>query len=257
MAGTNRSQEVKTGGPRIILVEPQLGQNIGASARAMLNCGMTEMALVNPREIWPNERAVAMAAGATQVLDAATLHDTVDTAVGDLERVYAATARPRDMILRTLTARDAAAEIRAAMDQGVKTGILFGPERSGLTNDHLTHIDTVISIPLNPAYASLNLAQAVLLVGYELAFADFDQAGRAAFIEDTPPPSSKAELDAFILRLESELETRGYFPNEALRGSMARSLRTIFQRGRYTTPELQTLHGIVSTLINPRDRGKP
>lgn len=257
MAGTNRSQQVKTGGPRVVLVEPQLGENIGACARAMLNCGMTELALVKPREAWPNERAEAMAAGATQVLDGAELYDTLEAAIGDLEQVYAATARPRDIILRTVTAREAAVEIRTAMAKGIKTGILFGPERSGLTNDHLTHIDTVISIPLNPAYASLNLAQAVLLVGYEIAFDDFDAAGRTSFTEDMPPPANKAELENFVDRLEAELATRGYFPNGALRISMARTLHTIFQRGRLTSPELQSLHGVISTLINPRERGKP
>lgn len=248
MSGTNRSQALTTGGPRIVLIEPQMAENIGAAARAMLNCGLTNLSLVDPREAWPNEKAVAMSAGAARVLDAVRVHTRIEDAVADLQRVYATSARPRDMIVRTLTPREAAAEIRADAGNDIKTGILFGPERSGLTNDQLTHADTVISIPLNPAYASLNLAQAVLLVGYELSRTDFED-GASPPVDELPLPADKADLESFLARLEAALEERNYFRTKGLRASMARSLRTIFQRTGLSAPEVRTLHGVLTTLI--------
>ena len=166
MAGTDKSRSAdREGGPVVILVEPQLGENIGACARAMLNCGLTEMRIVNPRDGWPNEKAVANASGADSVLDRAALFDTVADAIADLQRVYATTARRRDMLKPVMTPRAAAREIVAEGKRGERTGVLFGAERKGLHNDDVVLAHTIIEAPLNPAFASLNLAMAVLLVG--------------------------------------------------------------------------------------------
>src|SRR5205085_10597393 len=167
MAGTDKSRGGVTGGPAIILVEPQLGQNIGTAARAMLNCGLDDLRLVRPRDGWPSDRAVNAASGADRVLDKARLFPDAPAAIGDLGHVYAATARDRYMVKRELTPRRAAEEMRGFIAAGDACGVLFGPERTGLVNDHIALADTVLSVPLNPAFSSLNLAQAVLIVGYE------------------------------------------------------------------------------------------
>lgn len=249
MAGTDRSRrdESVTGGPRIILVEPQLGENIGAAARAMLNCGLTDMAIVAPREPWPNPRAEAMSAGATEVLEAARLYDTVEAAIADLAHVYAASARPRDMVMPVITPRRAGEALRAALAAGQPVGILFGPERSGLTNDHVALAETVITVPLNPAYASLNLAQAVLIVAYEW-FQAADETPAEALPMHATRPASKAELEGFFGRLEDALYKGGFFRARDLRPTMARNLRNLFQRALPTEQEVRTLHGVVSSL---------
>lgn len=249
MAGTDRSRrgEGAAGGPRVILVEPQLGENIGAAARAMLNCGLTEMALVAPREAWPNLAAYAMASGADEVLDSAQLFDSVEAAVADLEHVYASSARPRDMKMRVMTARHAAGELRRQFAAGRKIGILFGPERSGLTNDHMALAEAVITVPLNPAYASLNLGQAVLVLAYE-----WFQSDDATPPEDLPMhntrPATQAEIEAFFVRLEDALDKGGFFRAHDLRPTMARNLRNLFQRANMTEQEVRTMHGALSAL---------
>src|SRR5579872_731001 len=167
MAGTNSRKDAVTGGPAVILVEPQLGENIGTAARAMMNCGLDDLRLVRPRDGWPNDRAVAGASGADRVLDTARLYPSVEAAIGDLGHLYASTARDRYMVKRELTPRAAAEEMRGHIAAGESCGILFGPERTGLVNDHIALADTVLTVPLNPAFSSLNLAQAVLIVGYE------------------------------------------------------------------------------------------
>jgi tRNA/rRNA methyltransferase len=249
MAGTDRSRraEAVTGGPRVILVEPQLGENIGAAARAMLNCGLTELALVAPREPWPNPSAEAMSAGAAEVLDAATLFDTVEDAIADRTRVYAASARPRDMVMRVVTPRRAAGELRAAHAAGEKVAILFGPERSGLTNDRMALAEAVITVPLNPSYASLNLAQAVLIVAYEW-FQAGDGTPASALPMPATRPATGAELEGFFARLEDALDKGGFFRARDLRPTMARNLRTLFQRAALTEQEVRTLHGVLSSL---------
>lgn len=247
MAGTNRTQPPVTGGPRVILIEPQLGENIGATARAMLNSGLTDLALVKPRDVWPNPKAVAMASGATEVLDKARLFDTVEEAVADLNRVYATTARPRDMTVRVTTPRQAASELRTAWQAGEKVGVLFGAERSGMTNEHIALADTVISVPLNPAYSSLNLAQAVLIVSYEWFTAASD-APAEQLVENDTRPAEKGELDGFFKRFEAALDDGGFFRSAAMRPSAVRSLRAMLQRANLTEQEVRTMHGVVSSL---------
>src|SRR5215208_952581 len=167
MAGTNHSRDSVTGGPAIILVEPQLGENIGTAARAMMNCGLDDLRLVRPRDGWPNDRAVAAASGADRVLAKARLFPSVEAAIGDLAHVYASTARDRYMVKRELTPRRAAQEMHGFLAAGEPCGVMFGPERTGLVNDDIALADTVITVPLNPAFSSLNLAQAVMIIGYE------------------------------------------------------------------------------------------
>src|SRR5260221_10558212 len=164
---TNQHAPAVTGGPAIILVEPQLGENIGTTARAMLNCGLEDLRLVRPRHGRPDERSYAAASGADSVLDRCRLFERVEDAIADLKRVYASSGRLRDMVKPVLTPRAWAGEARALIKAGHPVGVLFGPERSGLENDDLVLADTVVTVPLNPAFSSLNLAQAVVLIGYE------------------------------------------------------------------------------------------
>src|SRR5260370_39131063 len=167
MAGTNHSRDSVTGGPAVILVAPQRGENIGSAARAMMNCGLADLRLVRPRDGWPSDKAVAAASGADRLLDKARLYPSVEAAICDLAHVYAATARDRYMVKRELTPRHAAAEMRGFIAASEACGILFGPERTGLVNDQIALADTVLTVPLNPAFSSLNLAQAVVIIGYE------------------------------------------------------------------------------------------
>ena len=234
--------------PVIILVEPQLAENIGAVARAMLNCGLTALRLVQPRPEWPNERARVNASGAEAVLDAAPLFRSVADATADLQRVYATTGRPRDLSKLTMTPPQAAAEMRAELGRGERVGVLFGPERSGLVNDDVALADTVIAVPLNPAFSSLNLGQAVLLVAYEW-FKSADATPPAVLHHNSSPPASKAHLSSFLTRLEAELDSCGFLRNPEMRPSMVRNIHALFGRAELTDQEVRTLHGILTALV--------
>ena len=253
MAGTDHRRRALGGGPAIILVEPQLGENIGAAARAMYNCGLTELRLVKPRDGWPSEKAVAMASGADVVLENVQLFDTVEAAIADLRHVYATTARDRYMVKRILTPRHAAGEIRRFVAAGEGCGILFGPERAGLVNDHVTLADTVLSVPLNPAFSSLNLAQAVLIVGYEWFTAGDAETGEALHTGQSRP-ATKQELLSFFEHLEEELDRSGFMRTAEKRPSMVRNLRNLFQRAQCTEQEIRTLHGVITAFAGPRER---
>lgn len=259
MAGTDKGRPPLTGGPSVVLVEPQLGENIGMVARAMLNCGLTRLHLVRPRDGWPNPAAEAAAAGATAVLENAVVHGTTRDAVAGCQRVYATTARPRGMVKPVLMPRAAAQDMRAAEDEGAAVALLFGPERSGLTNDELVLADRVVAVPLNPAFASLNLAQAVLIIGYEWFLAAHEGAHQGAD-EGAPRgrysgvglPAERAELMNFLERLERALDAGDFFHPPEKRAGMVRNLRNIFLRGDLTETELRTLHGVVSALLKAR-----
>jgi tRNA/rRNA methyltransferase len=255
VAGTDRSRDGVTGGPAIILVEPQLGENIGTAARAMLNCGLDDLRLVRPRDGWPSDRAINAASGADRVLDRARLYPDVPAAIADLRHVYAATARDRYMVKRELTPRRAAEEMRGFLAAEESGGILFGPERTGLVNDDIALADTVLMVPLNPAFSSLNLAQAVLIIGYEW------------FIARTKPPAelmhtghsrpaNKAELLRFFDHFEEALVLSGFLRHPDKRPSMTRNLRNLFQRAHCTEQELRTLHGVITAFLGPRRRPK-
>jgi len=256
MSGTDSSKRGVRGGPAVVLVEPQLGENIGMAARAMLNCGLDDLRLVAPRDGWPNPAAEKAASGAGAVLDGARVYESTGAAIADLHRVYAASARSRGMVKPIVTPRRAADELRTAARDGIAAGVLFGPERAGLTNDDAAVADAIIAVPLNPAFASLNLAQAVLIVGYE-----WFQAGADAPARDLPyaggRPATKDELINFFARLEQALDEAGFLKPPEKRPSMAVNLRDIFARADLSEQEVRTLHGVVSALTDRHRRGKP
>src|SRR5271170_6515751 len=200
MAGTDHRRRAMIGGPAIILVEPQLGENIGTAARAMMNCALDDLRLVRPRDGWPADRAAAAASGADAVLDQARLYPSIAAATADLVHVYASTARDRGMVRREVTPRRAAAEMRAHLASGEPCGVLFGPERTGLLNDDLTLADTVLTAPLNPGFSSLNLAQAVMIVGYEW-YTLAAEAPPSTLHTGLSRPATKAELVNFFEHL--------------------------------------------------------
>ena len=251
-----------TPGPVIVLVEPQLGENIGMAARAMLNCRLTELRLVKPRDGWPSDEATAAAAGADEVVEGARVFDTTADAVADLERVFATTARTRDMTQRILTPRQAGAEIRDFMagarsgGQGeIKAGVLFGREAQGLKNDDLVLCDAVVMAPVNPAFSSLNLAQAVFCIGYEWLLAGFgdgkDGGDRLVMAKETRP-ANKAELQSLFEHLEQELDASGFLHVKKKRPVMVRNIRNVLQRAHLTEQEVRTLRGIITSLAGKR-----
>jgi tRNA/rRNA methyltransferase len=253
MAGTDRRRPRIAAGPAVVLVEPQLGENIGTAARAMLNCGLGDLRLVRPRDGWPSAKAVSAASGADAVVNAARLFGRTQDAIADLRHVYAATARDRHMVKRILTPRKAAAEIRRFAARGESCGIVFGPERTGLTNDDAALAETLITMPLNPAFSSLNLAQAVLIVGYEW-FATGDETAPEQLRTGLSRPATQEEYERFFGHFEEELELTGFLRNKEKRPSMKRNLRALFLRAQCTEQELRTLHGIVTSFAGPRRR---
>ena len=255
MAGTDRRRAKLSGGPAIILVEPQLGENIGTAARAMFNCGLTDLRLVKPRDGWPNEKAVAAASGADAVLEKARLYGSVEEAISALRHVYATTARDRYMVKRILTPRFAVGEIKGFLAAGEGSGVLFGPERTGLLNEHIALSEAVISVPMNPAFSSLNLAQSVLILGYEWFNAGNDAADELTATGHSKP-ATKQQLIRFFEHLEEELDNNGFMRNAEKRPSMVRNLRNLFQRAQCTEQELRTLHGVVTSFAGPRKRKK-
>ena len=252
MAGTDSTkQDMARGGPAMVLVRPQLGENIGAAARAMYNCGLADLRLVAPRDGWPSEFAVRASAGADAVIGGAQLFDSTEDAIAGCNRVFAATARPRDMVKPVMTPAAAATEIRAAEAAGSCVGILFGAERTGLDNDDMALADTVIEAPLNPAFHSLNLAQAVLLVSYAWFSAGDDTPGERMELGNTRPATAE-ELLNFFARLEAALDQCGFLKPPEKRASMVRNIRNMFQRMAPTEQDLRTLHGIVAGLLKHR-----
>jgi tRNA/rRNA methyltransferase len=267
MAGTDRTRKgdgaqshdlsdpsgVCAAAPVIILVEPQLGENIGTAARAMMNCGLGELRVVRPRDGWPNPKALSAASGADEVIQNARLFDSTAAALADLHRVYATTARHRGMIKPVVTPRQGALEMRAAARRGERVGVLFGPERTGLVNDDVPLADTILQVPLNPAYSSLNLAQAVLIIGYEWFQAAVDAPARELVTNETRP-ATKAELLNFFAHLEKELDDCGFLRHADKRPVMIRNIRNLFQRADLTEQEIRTLHGIIKELAHERVR---
>ena len=247
MGRASKGQATAGAAPAIILVRPQLGENIGMAARAMLNCGLSEMRLVAPRDGWPNERAQRAASGADVVLDEARVFDSVAEAVADLQHVVATTARTRELVQRIVTARHAASEIRDWIAAGERVGILFGPERTGLENDDIVHADTALSIPLNPQFSSLNVAQAVLLVSYEwIASADETPVERMS--EHATRPADKDELQNLFAHLERALDQSGFLRHQAMRPAMVNNLRALLQRAAMTEQEVRSFHGVIKFL---------
>ena len=233
--------------PVVILVRPQLADNIGAAARAMANGGLFDLRLVAPRDGWPQDRAWRTASGADRILESATLHPTVDDAVADLHRVYATCPRPRYVVKPVLTARKAADELRGICARHLRCGVLFGPERAGLDREDLARADGLIRYPLNPAFTSLNLAQAVMVMAYEWWMAT-DMTTPNRLETHRTHIATKGELETFMAHLLAELDACGFLRNEAKRPGMVQNLRHFFQRGEVTEQELRTLHGVVTEL---------
>lgn len=236
--------------PVVILVEPQMGENIGGAARAMANFGLSELRLVAPRDGWPNEKAAANASRALHVIEAVRVYDRLEDAVADLSFVYATTARSRDVTKEVRGPVHAGRHLRQMEASGVRSGLLFGRERWGLNNDEIALSDEILTLPVVPEFASLNIAQAVLVVAYE-----WRKAGHAEGDEGLPfgpaersPPATKEELMHFFEHLEGSLEARNFFRPQVKKDTMIRNLRAIFQRTQLTAQEVRTLRGIVAVL---------
>lgn len=251
-AGTDKTKRwIEQPGPVVILVEPQMGENIGAAARAMANFGLGRLRLVKPRQGWPNEKATVMAAGADRILEAAQLYETLEEAVADCSFVVATTARHHDQLKPIVNAEQAAAEMAPRVAGGETVALVFGRERNGLENHEVGLADRILTLPVNPAFASLNLAQAVIVVAYEW----FKLAGTEAVRADTPrssPPVGKQQLGAFFRDLERELEKVEFFRPAEKRETMVINLRNIFTRMELTQQDIRTLHGVIMSIANGR-----
>jgi tRNA/rRNA methyltransferase len=259
MAGTDKSQnQVRKPAPIVILSHPQIGENIGMAARAMANFGLNELRLINPYEPWPNKKALSTSSGAHWILDGATLHADMASATADARFVYATTARPRDMIKEVVTPEQAGHDMRARVARGEKVAILFGRERFGLSNDEISMADVIVTAPVNPAFASINIAQAVLLIGYEWYRGQAETLGQQTpqldaltgpgLVAPDTRPATKDELYGFLDHLERELDQSGFFKTEEKKPAALRNIRNLFGRAQLTEQEIKTLRGIVSSL---------
>jgi len=262
MAGTDRDRKLLAEGPAIILVEPQLGENIGMVARAMANFGLSELRLVNPRDGWPNERARAAASRADHVIDAVTVFDTLAAAIADLNFVFATTARERDGFKPVRGPVEAGRALRERFRAGQRTGILFGRERIGLENDEVGLADEIVTFPVNPAFASLNIAQAVLLMSYEWMKAGMETGTETPFSGPEITPAPKEQLSGLFAHLEEALDTRGYFRPKAKKPKMVDNLRAVLTRPGFAEAEIKVLRGVVASLDyfspkEPRGAGYP
>ncbi len=249
MAGTDHRKPLIADGPVVVLVNPQLGENIGAAARAMANFGLADLRLVDPRDGWPNPVATANASKADHIIDRVQVFDTLEEAIGDLSFVFATTARQRGMLKPVRGPREAAATLRQRHVGGQKTGILFGRERWGLESVEVGLADEIVTFPVNPAFASLNIAQAVLLMSYE-----WMASGDAELPIAEPPsqPAEKHELFGLFEHLESALDAANYFRPEAKRATMIENLRTILAKGELSKQEIHALRGVVKALEGRR-----
>ena len=251
-AGTDSTKEwAAPAGPIIVLVEPQLAENIGAAARAMANFGLSRLRLVKPRPSWPNDKARIMAAGADRILDGAALYDTLEAAIADCSFVIAATARAHDQAKPVVGAAEAATLMAPRLASGEGVAVVFGRERNGLENDEIALADRILTLPVNPAFASLNLAQAVVVVAYE--WFKVAGGGKLPFaMPEKSAPAPKQQLLAFFAALERELEKVEFFRPPDKRETMQINLRNIFTRMQPTQQDIQTLHGVVMALVEGR-----
>jgi tRNA/rRNA methyltransferase len=231
--------------PVFVLVRPQLGQNIGKAARAMLNFGLTEMRLVAPRDGWPNPDAGPAASGADIVLEQARLFDTTADAIADCNLVFASTVRRRDLVMPVLGPEEMGDRIAASPG---RTAILFGPERSGLETEEVALANAIVTVPINPQFGSLNLAQAVILLAYE-----WSRRSRLAQppAKELEPPAPHGELDGLIGQLNGELDAKGYFHPPSRREATENTLRTIFTKTNWSSREVKAIRGVVRALVGP------
>ncbi|HET7816802.1 MAG TPA: RNA methyltransferase [Sphingomicrobium sp.] len=233
----------------IVLVRPQLGQNIGKAARAMLNFGLDELRLVAPRDGWPNPDAGPAASGADAVLEKAAVFDTAAQAVADCSTVFASTVRRRDLVIPVVAPQAMAERIAASAG---RSAILFGPERSGLETEEVALAHAIVTVPINPQFASLNLAQAVILLAYE-----WSKTARLAVppAKDLEPPAEHGEVEGLIRQLEEELEAKGYFHPPSRTQATRNTIRTILTKAGWSSREVKAMRGIVRALVgSPRKR---
>jgi tRNA/rRNA methyltransferase len=248
--------------PVIILVEPQLGENIGMVARAMANFGLSELRLVNPRDGWPNEKAIATASKADHVIGAVQVFDKLDHAIANLNFVLATTARERDNFKPVRGPVEAGRELRARSGAGQRTGIMFGREKFGLFNEEVGLADEIVTFPVNPAFASLNIAQAVLLMSYEWMKSGLERETDTNFRGPENLPAPKEQLQGLFDHLESALDARGYFRPRPKKPKMVDNLRAVLTRPGFSEAEIKVLRGIVASLDyfspkEPRGKGYP
>jgi tRNA/rRNA methyltransferase len=231
--------------PVIVLVRPQLGQNIGKAARAMLNFGLTEMRLVAPRDGWPNPDAGPSASGADVVLNGAQVFATTQEAIADCSTVFASTVRRRDLVMPVIGPEEMADRIARSP---ARSAILFGPERSGLETEEVALANAIVTVPINPEFASLNLAQAVILLAYEWS-------KRGALVQPTAKaveaPAPHGEFDGLIRQLEGELDAKGYFHPPSRTQATRNTIRTIFTKTSWSSREVKAIRGIIRALVNP------
>ena len=236
---------IETNKPVIVLVRPQLGQNIGKAARAMLNFGLTEMRLVAPRDGWPNPEAGPAASGADIVLEHAALFASVEEAIADCSTVFASTVRRRDLVMPVVGPEGMAGQIRASK---ARSAILFGPERSGIETEDVALANAIVTVPSNPQFGSLNLAQAVILLAYEWSRA-------AALVQptakDIEPPAPHGELEGLVAHLNEELAGKGYFHPPSRTQATKNTLRTIFTKTGWSSREVKAVRGIFRALVGP------
>lgn len=240
--------EAQSKGPVIVLVRPQLGQNIGKAARAMLNFGLTEMRLVSPRDGWPNPDAGPAASGADVVLEQAQVFDTVDAAIADCSQVFASTVRRRDLVMPVVGPEQMAHQIAASAE---RSAILFGAERSGLETEEVALANAIVTVPINPQFGSLNLAQAVILLAYEWSRRAPLAVPTARELE---PPASHAEVESLIRHLNEELDSKGYFHPPSRTRATKNTLRTIFTKAGWSSREVKAVRGIIRALVEPARR---
>ena len=239
--------------PAFVLTRPQMGENIGAAARAMWNFGLDRMRVVDPRDGWPSEKAVAMASGAGRLLDEAVLCDTLPEALGDCHFVLATTARPRELTKPVYTPEAAMAEVRDRIARGQRVAVIFGPERAGLENADIALANAIISVPVNPAFPSLNLAQCVLLCGYEWQRAT----GKAVPLVDAPGQSdwaNGAEVEALARHYEDRMAEAGFFFPDHKAEGMKINLRNMWSRMPLTRADVMTLHGMMRQVTRWRQK---
>jgi tRNA/rRNA methyltransferase len=251
-AGTDKTKRwLAEPAPIVILVEPQLPENIGAVARAMANFGLSRLRLVAPRPSWPNAKATMMAAGADRILEAAALYDRLEAAIADCSFVVATTARAHDQAKPVIDAAGAAALMAPRVAAGEVVALVFGRERNGLENDEVALADRILTLPVNPAFASLNLAQAVVIVAYE--WFKHTSGGMLPFaMPQKSAPAAKEQLLAFFASLERELEKVEFFRPPDKRETMQINLRNIFSRMQPTRQDIQTLHGVIMAIAEGR-----
>jgi len=253
MSGTDhgKAQDWDGAQPAFVLVRPQMGENIGAAARAMWNFGLERLRLIAPRDGWPNGRAVAMASGAARVLDRVQLFDDTKGALADTSFVFATTARSRDLTKPVFTPEGAMAEARARLNDGQRVAVLFGPERAGLENADIVRANAIVSVPVNPAFGSLNLAQCVLLLAYEWQ-RQGAETPQQALASAGHRPASGIEIEKLYEHLSGKLDAVSFFWPEDKADSMRLNLRNLLSRMPMTDADIRILHGILRALGEKR-----